>query len=135
MGAVGAVGANGAQQGTFRIFVWSKPPRNAPDAPIIATARARRPSDIRRVLYTTDALENVNRQLRKTLKTRGQFPTDDAATRLIWLALRHHGDMETAGPDVEGRHEPVRHPLRGSLHPAARIECSAVVTPPRTQES
>jgi transposase-like protein len=47
------------------------------------------PPDIRRVLYTTNALENVNRQLRKTLKTRGQFPTDDAATKLIWLALRH----------------------------------------------
>jgi transposase-like protein len=41
------------------------------------------------VLYTTNALENVNRQLRKTLKTRGQFPTDDAATKLIWLALRN----------------------------------------------
>ncbi len=47
------------------------------------------PPDIRRVLYTTNALENVNRQLRKTLKTRGQFPTDDAATKLIWLALRN----------------------------------------------
>lgn len=41
------------------------------------------------MLYTTNALENVNRQLRKTLKTRGQFPTDDAATKLIWLALRN----------------------------------------------
>lgn len=47
------------------------------------------PPDIRRVLYTTNALENVNRQLRKTRKTRGQFPTDDAATKLIWLALRN----------------------------------------------
>jgi len=41
------------------------------------------------VLYTTNALENVNRQLRKTLKTRGHFPTDEAATKLIWLSLRH----------------------------------------------
>lgn len=41
------------------------------------------------MLYTTNALENVNRQLRKTLKTRGQSPTDGAATRLIWLALRN----------------------------------------------
>jgi transposase-like protein len=31
----------------------------------------------------------VNRQLRKTLKTRGHVPTDEAATKLIWLALRH----------------------------------------------
>jgi transposase-like protein len=44
---------------------------------------------IRRVIYTTNALENVNRQLRKILKARGQFPTDEAATKLIWLALRN----------------------------------------------
>lgn len=44
---------------------------------------------MRRVIYTTNALENVNRQLRKVLKTRGQFPTDEAATKLIWLALRN----------------------------------------------
>lgn len=47
------------------------------------------PPEIRRVLYTTNALENVNRQVRKTLKTRGHFPSDEAATKLIWLALRN----------------------------------------------
>jgi transposase-like protein len=47
------------------------------------------PPDVRRVIYTTNTLENVNRQVRKTLKTRGHFPNDDAATKLIWLALRH----------------------------------------------
>jgi transposase-like protein len=47
------------------------------------------PPEVRRVIYTTNTLENVNRQLRKTLKTRGHFPTDEAATKLIWLALRH----------------------------------------------
>ncbi len=47
------------------------------------------PPDVRRVIYTTNALENVNRQVRKTLKTRGHFPTDDAAIKLIWLALRN----------------------------------------------
>jgi transposase-like protein len=47
------------------------------------------PPAVRRVLYTTNALENVHRQLRKILKTRGHFPTDDAATKLIWLALRN----------------------------------------------
>jgi putative transposase len=45
--------------------------------------------EIRRALYTTNALENVHRQLRKIIKTRGQFPTDDAATKLLWLALRN----------------------------------------------
>ena len=45
--------------------------------------------DIRRVIYTTNALESVNAQLRKIIKTRGQFPTDDAATKLLYLALRN----------------------------------------------
>jgi putative transposase len=47
------------------------------------------PPAVRRVLYTTNALENVHRQLRKIIKTRGHFPNDDAATKLLWLALRN----------------------------------------------
>ena len=41
------------------------------------------------MLYTTNALESVHARLRKILKTRGHFPTDEAATKLIWLALRN----------------------------------------------
>jgi putative transposase len=47
------------------------------------------PPEVRRLIYTTNALESVHAQLRKIIKTRGQFPTDDAATKLIWLALRN----------------------------------------------
>jgi len=47
------------------------------------------PPDIRRTIYTTNVLENVNRQIRKATKTRGHFPTDEAAIKLIWLALRN----------------------------------------------
>lgn len=47
------------------------------------------PPEVRRVIYTTNAIESVNAQLRKIIKTRGHFPTDDAATKLIWLALRN----------------------------------------------
>jgi transposase-like protein len=47
------------------------------------------PPAVRKVIYTTNAIENVNAQLRKIIKTRGHFPTDDAATKLIWLALRN----------------------------------------------
>lgn len=47
------------------------------------------PPTIRRVLYTTNALENVNRQMRKIIKTRGHFPNDEAACKLLWLALRN----------------------------------------------
>lgn len=47
------------------------------------------PSPIRKVIYTTNAIESVNARLRKIIKTRGHFPSDDAATKLIWLALRN----------------------------------------------
>jgi putative transposase len=47
------------------------------------------PPAIRRVIYTTNALESVHARLRKILKTRGHFPNDEAATKLIWLALRN----------------------------------------------
>lgn len=47
------------------------------------------PPAIRRVIYTTNALESVNARVRKIIKTRGHFPNDEAATKLIWLALRN----------------------------------------------
>jgi len=45
--------------------------------------------EIRKMIYTTNAIESLNMQLRKVLKTRGHFPNDDAATKLIYLALRN----------------------------------------------
>ncbi|WTR19241.1 IS256 family transposase [Streptomyces sp. NBC_00138] len=50
--------------------------------------------DIRRVIYTTNAIESLNYQLRKITKTRGHFPTDDAAIKLLYLGIRR----------IEGRH-------------------------------
>ncbi|KVO78187.1 IS256 family transposase [Burkholderia ubonensis] len=47
------------------------------------------PPGVRKIIYTTNAIENINSQLRKIIKTRGHFPTDEAATKLIWLALRN----------------------------------------------
>jgi putative transposase len=47
------------------------------------------PPEIRRVIYTTNAIESVNARVRKIIKTRGHFPTDEAASKLIWLALRN----------------------------------------------
>lgn len=47
------------------------------------------PPAIRKVIYTTNAIESINAQLRKVIKTRGHFPNDDAATKLIWLGLRN----------------------------------------------
>ncbi len=47
------------------------------------------PPGVRRVIDTTNAIESVNARPRKIIKTRGHFPSDDAATKLIWLALRN----------------------------------------------
>ena len=45
------------------------------------------PPEVRRVIYTTNAIEALNRQLRKALKTKGHFPNEDAARKLIYLAV------------------------------------------------
>jgi putative transposase len=56
------------------------------------------PPDVRRAIYTTNALESVHAQLRKIIKTRGHFPTDEAATKLIWLAMRNITAKWQQGP-------------------------------------
>ncbi len=45
------------------------------------------PADLRKVVYTTNSIENLNRQIRKAIKTRGHFPSEEAATKLIYLAI------------------------------------------------
>jgi transposase-like protein len=52
------------------------------------------PPAVRKIIYTTNAIESLNRVIRKTTKTRGSFPTDEAATKLIYLAIRN---FEKAG--------------------------------------
>ncbi len=47
------------------------------------------PPEIRRLIYTTNAIESLHRGLRKIIKTRGHFPNDQAATKLLFLALRN----------------------------------------------
>jgi putative transposase len=45
------------------------------------------PPEVRKIIYTTNAIESLNFQLRKIIKNRGHFPSDDAATKLLWLAI------------------------------------------------
>lgn len=45
------------------------------------------PPELRRVIYTTNAIESLNYQLRKVTKNRGHFPSDDAVVKLLWLAI------------------------------------------------
>ena len=64
------------------------------------------PPDIRRVVYTTNAIESTNYQLRKVSKTRGQFPTDDAVYKILYLAVC---DIETRDKSRGG------HPKKQSI--------------------
>ena len=45
------------------------------------------PPDVRRVIYTTNPIEALNRQLRKAIKTKGHFPNEEAAKKLIYLSI------------------------------------------------
>ena len=47
------------------------------------------PPDIRRVIYTTNAIESLNSTLRKIIKNRRVFPSEEAATKLLYLALQN----------------------------------------------
>jgi putative transposase len=47
------------------------------------------PDDVRRIVYTTNAIEALNRQLRKAIKTKGSFPNEDAARKLVYLAIHN----------------------------------------------
>jgi putative transposase len=47
------------------------------------------PQEVRQIIYTTNALESLHMRLRKIIKTRGHFPNDEAATKLLYLALRN----------------------------------------------
>lgn len=47
------------------------------------------PSEVRKIIYTTHAIETLNAMVRKAVRNRGHFPNDQAATKLIWLALRN----------------------------------------------
>jgi transposase-like protein len=44
---------------------------------------------IRKIIYTNNAIESLNRVIRKSIKTRGSFPTEEAATKLIYLVIRN----------------------------------------------
>jgi len=55
------------------------------------------PPEIRTVIYTTNAIESLNYQLRKVTKTRGHFPTDQALMKLLYLAVRNLGRADRFG--------------------------------------
>ena len=66
-------------------------------------------SAIRKVVYTTNAIESVNFQLRKIIKNRGHFPTDDAAVKLLYLGIRN-----ITGRHIDGNGLILERGLRGT---------------------
>ena len=54
------------------------------------------PPMLRKVIYTTNAIESLNYQLRKVTKNRGHFPSSDAAVKLLWLAICNIEDKRAA---------------------------------------
>ena len=59
------------------------------------------PPEVRKIIYTTNAIESLNYQLRKIIKNRGHFPNDDAVIKLLWLAIRDIEDKRARQRDKE----------------------------------
>ena len=88
------------------------------------------PAEVRRLLYTTNAIEALNSKLRRAVRARGHFPTDEATLKLLFLVLnpglepRREG-VEDAGSRVGDGQGPVRRPLRRTLHQGpGRLRCN-----------
>jgi putative transposase len=91
------------------------------------------PPSVRKIIYTTNAIESLNRVIRKTTKTRGSFPTDDAATKLIYLAIRRFektgrcvrewplGDCMQSPAGNSCSKKPVRYSLPRAVQPMIRF--------------
>ena len=81
------------------------------------------PPEVRRFIYTTNAIESVHAQLREIIKMRGHFSTDEAATKLIWLALRNITATWDRGAMHWNGHAPIRNPLRRPISESTDVKC------------
>ena len=73
------------------------------------------PPEIRRAIYTTNSVESLNRSLRKIIKTRGGFPNEEAALKLLFLALAAGGqEVDDADSSLAGSVEPLHDSLAGT---------------------
>jgi putative transposase len=79
------------------------------------------PPEVRKIIYTTNAIESLNYQLRKIIKNRGHFPNDDAVVKLLWLAIR---DIEDKRARARAKERGV---AKGKRRAPGRLVESAVV--------
>ena len=74
------------------------------------------PNKARKIIYTTNATESLNASVRKAVRNKDHFPSDQAATKLIWLALRpHHRELEEAADLMACCQGPTGYPVRRSF--------------------
>lgn len=91
------------------------------------------PGDVRRILYTTNAIEALNSKLRRAVRARGHFPSDEAATKLLFLVL-NRSEKEGIMPSREGCMAKLNSP--SSSENASRERWPDYVQPPsRAQNS
>jgi len=82
------------------------------------------PPAVRKLIYTTNSIESLNYQLRKIIKNRGHFPTDDAAVKLLWLAIMNVEDKRAAERARERakRDSSAAHPATTKQAPGRLVE-------------
>ena len=71
--------------------------------------------EVRKIIYTTNAIESLHMQLRKVLKNRGHFPSDEAAKAHLSGLAKHHQTVEKSTSNLESGGDPIRHPIRGEI--------------------
>ena len=87
------------------------------------------PPEVRRIIYTTNAIESLNYQLRKIIKNRGHFPNDDAVIKLLWLAIRDIEDKRARARAAEKGTGPGQ--AQGPRPPRRRRRRPGLETSPR----
>ena len=80
------------------------------------------PPELRRIIYTTNSVESLNYQLRKIIKNRGHFPNDDAAIKLLWLAIRDIEDKRARQRAKEKGLPPTQRTAPGRLVEGATLQ-------------
>jgi putative transposase len=76
------------------------------------------PEAVRKIIYTTNAIEALNAKIRRAVKIRGHFPTDEAATKLIYLVLRDvTQEWKMPAREWTEAKSRIRNPVRGTVHP------------------
>ena len=73
------------------------------------------PPELRKIIYTTNSIESLNFQLRKIIKNRGHFPSDDAVIKLLWLAIRDIEDKRARARAKEAGLAPNQRRAPGKL--------------------